>query len=110
MNAAGITRRLLHLADALVGHLTGALAQACTVLATLLGGLTASSSADAAMLSSSFGPEMLRRGYSPDFAAAITSSAVITPMIPPGMGFIYGYLADVSVGRLFLAGVVPGLC
>ncbi len=111
MNAAGITRRLLHLADALVGHLTGALAQACTVLATLLGGLTASSSADAAMLSKLFGPEMVGRGYSAAFAAAITSSAaVITALIPPGIGLIiYGYLADVSVGRLFLAGVVPGL-
>ena len=111
MNAAGITRRLLHLADALVGHLTGALAQACTVLATLLGGLTASSSADAAMLSKLFGPEMLKRGYSAAFAAAITSSAaIITALIPPGIGLIiYGYLADVSVGRLFLAGVVPGL-
>ncbi len=111
MNAAGITRRLLALADALVGHLTGALAQACTVLATLLGGLTASSSADAAMLSKLFGPEMVSRGYSPAFAAAITSSAaIITALIPPGIGLIiYGYLADVSVGRLFLAGVVPGL-
>ncbi len=111
MNAAGITRRLLHLADALVGHLTGALAQACTVLATLLGGLTASSSADAAMLAKLFGPEMVKRGYSAAFAAAITSSAaIITALIPPGIGLIiYGYLADVSVGRLFLAGVVPGL-
>jgi len=111
MNASGITRRLLVLADALVGHLTGALAQACTVLATLLGGLTASSSADAAMLAKLFGPEMVKRGYSAAFAAAITSSAAtITAMIPPGIGLIiYGYLADVSVGRLFLAGVVPGL-
>lgn len=111
MNAAGITRRLLLLADALVGHLTGALAQACTVLATLLGGLTASSSADAAMLSKLFGPEMVKRGYSASFAAAITSSAaIITALIPPGIGLIiYGYLADVSVGRLFIAGVIPGL-
>jgi len=111
MNASGITRRLLVLADALVGHLTGALAQACTVLATLLGGVTASSSADAAMLAKLFGPEMVKRGYSAAFAAAITSSAAtITAMIPPGIGLIiYGYLADVSVGRLFLAGVVPGL-
>jgi len=110
MNAAGITRRLLALADALVGHLTGAMAQACTVLATLLGGLTASSSADAAMLAKLFGPEMVSRGYSAAFAAAITSSAaIITALIPPGIGLIiYGYLADVSVGRLFLAGVVPG--
>jgi len=111
MNAAGITRRLLALADALVGHMTGALAQMCTVLATLLGGLTASSSADAAMLAKTLGPEMVRRNYSPAFAAAITSSAaIITAMIPPGIGLIlYGYLADVSVGRLFIGGIIPGL-
>jgi tripartite ATP-independent transporter DctM subunit len=111
MNAAGITRRLLALADALVGHMTGALAQMCTVLATLLGGLTASSSADAAMLAKTLGVEMTNRGYSGAFAAAITSTAaIITALIPPGIGLIiYGYLADVSVGRLFLGGVIPGL-
>lgn len=111
MNAAGITRRLLTLADALVGHLTGALAQMCVVLATLLGGLTASSTADAAMLSKTLGAEMIRREYSPAFAASITAcAAVITAMIPPGIGLIlYGYLAEVSVGRLFIAGVIPGL-
>jgi tripartite ATP-independent transporter DctM subunit len=111
MNAAGITRRLLVLADALVGHFTGALAQMCTVLATLLGGLTASSTADAAMLSKTLGIEMIRHNYSPAFAASITAcAAVITALIPPGIGLIiYGYLAEVSVGRLFIAGVVPGL-
>ena len=111
MNAAGITRRLLTLADALVGHLTGALAQMCTVLATLLGGLTASSTADAAMLSKTLGVEMIRREYNPAFAASITAcAAVITALIPPGIGLIiYGYLAEVSVGRLFLAGIIPGL-
>ena len=111
MNAAGITRRLLALADAMVGHMTGALAQMCTVLATLLGGLTASSSADAAMLAKTLGPEMVKRGYSAAFAAAITSSAaIITALIPPGIGLIlYGYLADVSVGRLFIGGIIPGL-
>lgn len=111
MNAAGITRRLLSLAEAISGHLTGALAQMCIVLATLLGGLTASSSADAAMLSKTIGFEMVKRNYSPAFAAAVTScSAIITAMIPPGIGLIiYGYLGDVSVGRLFIGGVIPGL-
>ena len=111
MNKAGITRRLLALADALVGHMTGALAQMCTVLATLLGGLTASSSADAAMLSKVLGPEMVKAGYSPAFAAVITScAAIITALIPPSIGLIiYGYIADVSVGRLFIGGIVPGL-
>ena len=111
MNKAGITRRLLALADALVGHMTGALAQMCTVLATLLGGLTASSSADAAMLSKVLGPEMVKAGYSPAFAAVITScAAIITALIPPSIGLIiYAYIADVSVGRLFIGGIGPGL-
>ena len=111
MNRAGITRRLLLLADAMVGHMTGALAQICTVLATLLGGLTASSSADAAMLAKVLGPEMVKANYSPAFAAVITScSAIIASLIPPSIGLIiYGYIADASVGRLFIGGIVPGL-
>lgn len=111
MNASGITRRLINLADVLVGHLTGALAQMCTVLATLLGGLTASANADAAMLAKTLGLEMASRGYSRAFAAVITSSAaIITSLIPPSIGLIvYGFLAETSIGRLFAAGVVPGL-
>jgi tripartite ATP-independent transporter DctM subunit len=111
MNHAGITRRLMGLADALVGHLHGALAQVNVLLATLMGGLSASANADAAMQAKMVGPEMIRRGYTPAFAAAITAcAAVITPIIPPGIGFIiYGFIADVSIGRLFLGGVVPGL-
>ena len=111
MNYAGITRRLMGLADALVGHMMGALAQVNVLLATLMGGLSASANADAAMQAKTVGAEMVRRGYSPAFAAAITAcAAVITPIIPPGIGFIiYGFIADVSIGRLFLGGVVPGL-
>jgi len=111
MNHAGITKRLLNLADALVGHWVGGLAQANVVLATLMGGLSASANADAAMQAKMLGPEMVRRGYSAGFAAAITAcAAVITPIIPPGIGLIiYGYLADVSVGRLFIGGIVPGI-
>lgn len=111
MNHAGITRRLLNLADALVGHTVGGLAQANVVLSTLMGGLSASANADAAMQAKMLGPEMVRRGYSAGFAAAITAcAAVITPIIPPGIGLIiYGYLSDVSVGRLFIGGIVPGI-
>ena len=99
MNKAGITARLV------------ALAQMCILLATMLGGLTASSSADAAMLAKVLGPEMVRTGYSPAFAAVITSSAaIITSLIPPSIGLIiYAYIADVSVGRLFIGGIIPGL-
>lgn len=111
MNYAGITRRLLNFADALVGHTIGGLAQVNVLLATLMGGLSASANADAAMQAKMLGTEMVRRGYSPGFAAAVTAcSAVITPIIPPGIGLIiYGFLADVSVGRLFIGGIVPGL-
>lgn len=111
MNHAGITRRLLVFADALVGHMAGGLAQANVLLSTLMGGLSASANADAAMQSKMLGVDMIRRGYSPAVAAAVTAcSAVITPIIPPGIGLIiYGFLADVSIGRLFIAGIVPGI-
>lgn len=111
MNHAGITRRLLSFADALVGHTAGGLAQANVVLSALMGGLSASANADAAMQAKMLGTEMTRRGYSAGFAAAVCAcSSVITPIIPPGIGLIlYGFLADVSVGRLFIAGIVPGL-
>lgn len=111
MNYAGITRRLLNFADALVGHMQGGLGQVNVLLSTLMGGLSASANADAAMQSKMLGTEMIRRGFSPGFAAAITAcSAVITPIIPPGIGLIiYGFLADASVGRLFIGGIVPGL-
>jgi tripartite ATP-independent transporter DctM subunit len=111
MNYAGITRRLLNFADALVGHTVGGLAQVNVLLATLMGGLSASANADAAMQAKMLGTEMVKRGYAPGFAAAVTAcSAVITPIIPPGIGLIiYGVLADVSVGRLFIGGIVPGL-
>jgi tripartite ATP-independent transporter DctM subunit len=111
MNRAGITRRLMALADAFAGHMIGGLAQVNVLLATLMGGLSASANADAAMQAKMVGPEMIRRGYAPAFAAAIIAcSAVITPIIPPGIGLIiYGFLADVSIGRLFIGGIVPGL-
>ena len=111
MNHAGITRRLMTLADALVGHMVGGIAQANIVLATMMGGLSASALADAAMQAKMLGPEMIKRGFKAGFAAAVIAcAAVITPIIPPGIGLIiYGYLADTSVGRLFIGGVVPGL-
>ncbi|WP_158801156.1 TRAP transporter large permease [Acidisoma sp. L85] len=110
MNNAGITTRLLNLAETLVGHMSGALAQTNVLLATLMGFESGSGNADAAMQSKMLGTQMVRRGYPRAFAAAIVAtSAVITPMMPPGLGFVlYGYLANVSVGRLFMAGIVPG--
>jgi tripartite ATP-independent transporter DctM subunit len=110
MNHAGITTRLMNLAETLVGHMSGALAQTNVLLAALMGFESGSGNADAAIQSKMLGVEMIRRGYPRPFAAAIVAaSAVITPMMPPGLGFVlYGYLANVSVGRLFMAGIVPG--
>jgi tripartite ATP-independent transporter DctM subunit len=110
MNHAGITRRLLNLAETLVGHMSGALAQTSVVLAALMGFESGYGDADAAMQSKMMGSEMVKRGYPRPFAAAvIAASAIITPMMPPGLGFVlYGYLANVSVGRLFMAGILPG--
>ena len=111
MNYAGIARRLLALAEALVGHWTGGLAQANIVFAALMGGPSASANADAAMQTKMVGGEMTRRGYPPAFTAALVACAsVIAPIIPPGIGLIvYAFLADVSVGRIFIGGILPGL-
>ncbi len=111
MNYGGITKRLMALADALTGHMAGGLAQVNVVLSTLMGGLSGSANADAAMQSKVLVPEMIKRNYDDDFSAVVTAcSAVIAPIIPPGIGLIlYGFLADQSVGRLFIAGIIPGI-
>ena len=111
MNHAGISRRIMDLADAFVGHMVGGLAQVNVLLSTLMAGMSGSSTADAAMQSKILVPEMTRRGYHKAFSAAVTAcSALIPTMIPPSIGLIlYGVLADVSIGRLFVAGIIPGL-
>ena len=110
MNYSGISARLMDLADGLVGHLTGGLAHVNVVLSTLMGGISGSAAADAAMESKILVPEMIKKGYDKDFSAAVTlSSSLITPIIPPGMGLIiYAFVAEVSVGRMFAAGYLPG--
>lgn len=110
MNRGGITNRLMALADALTGHLKGGLGHVNIVLSTLMGGLSGSANADAAMQSKVLVPEMTKRGYDKEFSATVTAcSSVIAPIIPPGIGLIlYAYLANESVGRLFLAGIIPG--
>ena len=111
MNHSGMTRRLMALADSLVGHQPAGLAQVNVTLSVLMGGMSGSSNADAAMQAKILVPEMEAKGYDRAFSGAVTAaSSVIAPIIPPGIGMvIYGFLADVSIGRLFLAGIVPGL-
>ncbi len=111
MNAGGITRRIVDLADALVGHITGGLAHVDVGTNMILAGLSGSAVADTAATGAILIPEMGRRGYSRAFAAAVTASAgTIGPIIPPSIPFvILGSIAGISVGRLFLAGVIPGI-
>nr|WP_047573825.1 TRAP transporter large permease [Methylobacterium sp. ZNC0032] len=111
MNISGITRRLMDFASALTAHMIGGLAQVNIVLSMLQAGMTGSANAEAAMHAKTLNPEMVRRGYSPAYAAIVTSaSALIAPMIPPGIGLIlYGFVTDLSIGKLFMAGIVPGL-
>ncbi|MGD8110458.1 TRAP transporter large permease [Vibrio sp. TRT 17S01] len=111
MNAAGITRRLIAFCSTLTAHLVGGLAHVTVLLSAIMGGVSGSAVADVAMQSKILGPAMLKRKYSKGFvAASIGLSGLITATIPPSIGLIlYGFVGEVSIGRLFLAGIVPGI-
>ena len=111
MNSCGITKRLTRFCNACTGHMYGNLGQVSCLLSTLMGGVSGSAAADAAMECRILGPEMLRLGYSRGWAAAINGlSGLIVATIPPSMGLIiYGTVGEVSIGRLFMAGWVPGI-
>lgn len=111
MNHSGITKRLIKLSNVLTGHMYGNLAQVSCVLSTLMGGVSGSANADAAMESRVLGPSMTERGYKRGYSAAVNGiTALITATIPPSMGLIiYGSVGEVSIGRLFAAGIVPGI-
>jgi tripartite ATP-independent transporter DctM subunit len=111
MNITGITDRLLTFARLLTGWMIGGLAQVSIVLSALMGGISGSAVADAAMESRLLGPAMARRGYATGFTASVIAfSSVITATIPPSIGLIlFGFISEVSIGRLLLGGVVPGI-
>lgn len=111
LNETGITERVMRLASVLTGHMRAGLAQSNMVVAASLGGITSSAIGDAAMLSRVLGPGMIQRGYSRGFSAGVIGcSSLITTMIPPGIGLVlYGSIGEVSIGRLFAAGMIPGL-
>jgi TRAP-type transport system large permease protein len=111
MNNSGITHNLLKLASVLTGRMQGGLAQTSIALSTLMSGVTGSSIADAAMNARVLGTQMLKRGFSRGYAAGVLSfGSLMAPIIPPGIGFIlYGTVGQVSIGRLFAAGIIPGL-
>lgn len=111
MNAAGITERIIRLALSVVGHIRGSLAQVNVFGSVLMAGVSGSGAADTAALGTVLIPQMAKQGYSRAYAVAVTAaSASIGPIIPPSVLFVvYGSLTGVSVGELFLGGILPGL-
>lgn len=111
MNESAITDRLFRFSRVAVSWMAGGLAQVSIILSTLMGGVSGSAVADAAMQARIIGPQMLDQGYSKGYTSAVIAlSSLITATIPPSIGLIlYGYVGQVSIGRLFLAGIVPGM-
>src|SRR5687767_8675743 len=111
MNAGGITDQLLRLSRAMVGHYPGGLAQINVVLSIFFAGISGSSTADAASQSKIFIEAQRKEGYDDSFSVAVTAvSAVLAVIIPPSiLMIVWGGLLTVSIGGLFLAGIIPGL-
>jgi TRAP-type transport system large permease protein len=111
MNAGGLSRRIVAFALTLVGHIKGGLGYVGIVSACLMAALSGSAVADAAALSSLLLPMMVSAGHNKARSAGLLASAsIIAPIIPPSIAFvIFGVAANVSISKLFLAGVVPGL-
>jgi tripartite ATP-independent transporter DctM subunit len=111
MNVGGITSRLVRLSRDLVGHFPGGLAQVNVVLSLFFAGISGSSTADAASQSKIFIEAQRKEGYDDSFSVAITAvSAVLAVIVPPSiLMIVWGGLLTVSIGGLFLAGIVPGL-
>ena len=111
MNAGGTTDRLLKLSRTLVGHFPGGLAQVNVVLSVFFAGMSGSATADAASQSKIFIEAQRKEGYDDSFSVAITAvSAVLSNIFPPSiLMIVWGGLLSVSIGALFMAGIVPGL-
>ncbi|MDO5725651.1 MAG: TRAP transporter large permease [Tissierellia bacterium] len=111
MNYSGISEALMDFANVLVGHTKGGLAQVNCLLSALMGGISGSANADAAMQSKILVPEMKKKGFSLPFSAAVTAaSSAVSPVIPPGTNLIlYAIIAGVPVGTMFLAAYGPGI-
>lgn len=111
MNAGGLSRRIVNLAMALVGHLRGGLGFVVIFAATVMASLSGSAVADAAALAALLLPMMRKAGYPEERSAGlIASSAIIAPVLPPSIALIlFGVVGGVSITQLFLAGIVPGV-
>ncbi|OCX67249.1 C4-dicarboxylate ABC transporter permease [Thioclava sp. SK-1] len=111
MNVAGVTERIFNFANALVGHMKAGLAQVNILSSMIFAGISGAAVADCAGLGAIEIKAMRERGYQAPFAAAVTvASSVIGPLIPPSIGLVlYAFLAQQSIERMFLAGLVPGV-
>jgi tripartite ATP-independent transporter DctM subunit len=111
MNVGGITDRLVRFSRSMVGHFPGGLAQINVVLSIFFAGISGSSTADAASQSKLFIEAQTKEGYDVSFSVAITAvSAVLAVIIPPSiLMIVWGGVLTVSIGALFLAGIIPGL-
>jgi len=111
MNASGITARLIDMSMLVVGRLRGGLGMVNIFSSMIFGGISGSSTSDTASVGAVMIPEMKRRGYSPEFAAGITvASSTMGMIIPPSVPIVlYAIVAQESVGKLFLGGLIPGL-
>ncbi|MCB2020721.1 MAG: TRAP transporter large permease subunit [Burkholderiaceae bacterium] len=111
MNAGGLSRRIVEMAGAFVGHLRGGLGYVAIFAAILLASLSGSAVADTAALAAILVPMMRQAGYDPARACGLMEAGgIIAPVIPPSIGFLsFGLVANVSITRLFLAGIAPGV-
>src|SRR6188508_141568 len=111
MTSADVTNRMVRLAQTLVGHLRGGLAQVVTLFSMFFAGISGSSTADGAVLSRTVAVEMTKEGYDRAFTAALIACAsTMANLIPPSiMAVVYGATGNVSIGGLFLAGIAPGI-
>jgi tripartite ATP-independent transporter DctM subunit len=111
MNAGGLSKRIVELASAFVGHLRGGLGYVAIFAALLLASLSGSAVADTAALAAILVPMMRQAGYDPARSCGLMAAGgIIAPVIPPSIGFLlFGVVANVSITRLFLAGIVPGV-
>jgi len=111
MNRGGITERIIRFANAMVGWVRGGLGLTNIAASMLFGGITGTAVADAASIGGVMIPGMKKAGYPPAFAAAVTAaSSTVGPIIPPSVPMIIvGALSGISVGKMFLAGAVPGI-
>ncbi|MFN3298035.1 TRAP transporter large permease, partial [Caldimonas sp.] len=111
MNVGGLSQRIVNLALALVGHVKGGLGYVAVMAACLMAALSGSAVADAAALTALLLPMMVKAGHDKATSGGLIASAgIIGPVIPPSIGFvIFGVAANVSIAKLFMAGIVPGL-